>query len=104
MPSWTIEMFGDHLLAFELNTILETFTRAFMPARQFSLARLLTNLLGHIIRATTTDFMGATYQKLLDFDGTFEASAVVATFFRTRVFTWKKTFTRLITKHITWFF
>jgi len=104
MSSYTIEMFLDHRLAFELTTIFGAFTRAFMPARQFSLARLLTNFLGHIIGATTTDFMGATYQELLDFDGTFEASTVVATFFRAKVSTWKKTFARRTTKHVTWFF
>jgi len=88
MPSCTIQIFEDQFLAFELTTILGAFTRAFMPARQFSLAPIWTNHLEHIIRATTTDFMGATCQELLDSDGTFEASAVVATFFSAKMFTW----------------
>jgi len=88
MPSNAVETFDHHLLAFELTTILGAFTRAFMVARQLPLAFIETNYLGHIIRATTCDFMGATCQELLDSDSTFEASAVIATFFSAKMFTW----------------
>ena len=102
MPSGTIEMSHDHFLTFELTTILGAFTRAFMPAYQLPLALICTNHLRHIIRATTTNFMGATCQELPDSDGTFDASAAVATFFRAKVFTWKTSFARRITKHFIW--
>ena len=102
MLSWTIEMFDDHFLAFELTTILGAFARAFMPAKQFSLAPVWTNHVGHVIRATTTDFMEATCQELLDSDGTLEASAVVATSFSAKMFTCQASFARRITKHFAW--